>query len=244
MWPLFSRPLRTRHPVTRFTGLAIKRKKTTLKKGTECPQFNANLTFDFYPNQLDTTTFLLLMCGRTLGEDSIGQTGSQIKNSYWGKVALGSHVAGKGERDHWRTVIQNPRNVVSAWYTVKWQRRWVKQFWLSSRHARVVCQVTKTADLGRQDQSIDLLIFQNYGRYLTLHRTWEWDKVGLYLEKTSPIFCYESPMLFIPSQNKARVVMVRNTELLVFTAWLSVSCCLLLRYCLFAVEVKLHYLFY
>jgi len=42
-------------------------------------------------------------------------------------------------------------------------------------------------------------------------------------------------MLFIASQNKARVVMAWNCELLDFTAWLSVSCCLLLRYCLFAV---------
>jgi len=29
----------------------------------------------------------------------------------FGKGAVGSHVAGKGERDHWLTVIQNPRRV-------------------------------------------------------------------------------------------------------------------------------------
>jgi hypothetical protein len=57
-------------------------------------------------------------------------------------------------------VIQNPRRVVSAWHTVKWRWRWVKRSWLSSRHARVVCQVTKNANLDRHDQSSDLLIFK------------------------------------------------------------------------------------
>jgi len=102
-----------------LTGRAIKRKKTTFKQGTDCPEFNETLTFDLYPNQLETTTFILLLCSRTLGEDSIGQTGRKIKDKCLGKVALGSHVAGKGERDHWLTVVQNPRRVVSAWHMVK-----------------------------------------------------------------------------------------------------------------------------
>lgn len=102
-----------------FTGRAIKRKKTTFKQGTECPEFNETLTFDLYPNQLDTMTFLLLLCSRTMTEESIGQTGRKFKDRCLGKVALGSHVAGKGERDHWLTVIQNPRRVVSAWHTIK-----------------------------------------------------------------------------------------------------------------------------
>jgi hypothetical protein len=80
-------------------------RKTTFKQGTEYPQFNETLTFDRYPNQLETTTFLLLLCGRTLCEDSIGQTGRKIKDRCLGKVALGNHVAGKGEGDHWLTVI-------------------------------------------------------------------------------------------------------------------------------------------
>jgi hypothetical protein len=72
----------------------------TSKQSKECPQFNETLTFDLYPNRLDTTTFLLLLCSRTLGEDSIGQTDRKFKDRYLGKLALGSHVAGKGERDH------------------------------------------------------------------------------------------------------------------------------------------------
>lgn len=101
------------------TGRAIKRKKTTFKQGTECPEFNETLTFDLYPNQLDTTTFLLLLCSRTLGEESVGQTGRKVKDRCLGKVAVGSHVAGKGQRDHWLTVTQNPRRVVSNWHIVK-----------------------------------------------------------------------------------------------------------------------------
>ena len=205
MWSCFAEPYVRVIQLHGFTGRAIKRKKTTFKQGTECPEFNETLTFDLYPNQLETTTFLLLLCSRTLDEDSIGQTGRKIKDRCLGKVVIGSHVAGKGERDHWLTVIQNPRRVVSAWHTVKWRWRWVKRFWLSSRHASVVCQVTKNVNLGRQDQSIDLLVFQNYGRHLTLHRTWEWGKVGLYLERNIPHMCYEGVMLFIPSQNKSCV---------------------------------------
>jgi hypothetical protein len=102
-----------------FTGRAIKRKKTTFKQGTECPEFNETLTFDLYPNQLETTNFLLLLCSRTMGEESNGQMGRKIKDKCLGKVALGSHVAGKGGRDHWLAVIQNLRRVVSAWHTVK-----------------------------------------------------------------------------------------------------------------------------
>jgi len=48
----------------------------SFKQGTECPEFNKTLAFDLYLNQLDTTTFLILLCSRILGRDSIGQTGS------------------------------------------------------------------------------------------------------------------------------------------------------------------------
>jgi hypothetical protein len=27
---------------------------------------------------------------------------------------------GKQQRDHWLSVIQNPRRVMSAWYTLRW----------------------------------------------------------------------------------------------------------------------------
>jgi len=178
MWPCFPEPYVRVIQLHGFTGRAIKRKKTTFKQGTECPEFNETLTFDLYPNQLDTTTFLLLLCSRTVTEESIGQTGRKFKDRCLGKVALGSHVAGKGERDHWLAVIQNPRRVVSAWHTIKWRRRWVKSSWLSSRHARVVCQVMKNADLGRHDQSIDLLIFQrlwstfNSAKYVRMGKNW------------------------------------------------------------------------
>jgi len=54
----------------------------------------------------------------------------------------------------------------------------VKSSWLSSRHARVVCQMMKNADLGRHDQSIDLLIFQrlwstfNSAKYVRMGKNW------------------------------------------------------------------------
>jgi hypothetical protein len=91
----------------------------TSKQDTECPQFNETLTFDLYLYQLDTTTFPLLLCSRKLGKDSIGQTERKSKGRCLGQVALGSHVAGKGDRDHWLTVIQKPGRVISAWHTVK-----------------------------------------------------------------------------------------------------------------------------
>jgi len=119
MWPCFPGPYVRVIQLHGFTGRAIKRKKTTFKQGTECPEFNETLTFDLYPNQLDTTNFLLLLCSRTMGEESNGQMGRKIKDKCLGKVALGSHVAGKGGRDHWLAVIQNLRRVVSAWHTVK-----------------------------------------------------------------------------------------------------------------------------
>jgi hypothetical protein len=101
------------------TGRAVKRKKTAFKHGTECPEFNETLTFDLNSNQLEATTFLVLLCSRAVGEDSDDQTGRGSKDKCLGKVALGSHVLGKRQRDHWLSVIQNPRRVVSAWYTLK-----------------------------------------------------------------------------------------------------------------------------
>lgn len=101
------------------TGRSIKRKKTAFKHGTECPEFNETLTFDLSPNQLETTTFLVLLCSRTLDEGSDGQTDKKSKDKCLGKVALGSHVVGKQQRDHWLSVIQNPRRVMSAWYTLR-----------------------------------------------------------------------------------------------------------------------------
>jgi len=97
MWPSFPGPYVRVIQLTQFTGRAIKRKKTTFKQGTECPEFNETLTFDLYPNQLDRTNFLLLLCSRTLGEYSIGQTGRKIKDRCLAKVALDSHIVGKGE---------------------------------------------------------------------------------------------------------------------------------------------------
>jgi len=97
----------------------MKRKKTAFKHGTACPEFNETLTFDLNPNQLETTTFLVLLCNRTLGEGTEGKVNKKSKDKYLGKVALGSHVLGKRQRDHWLSVIQNPRRVVSAWYTLK-----------------------------------------------------------------------------------------------------------------------------
>ncbi|XP_023723264.1 synaptotagmin-5-like [Cryptotermes secundus] len=101
------------------TGRSIKRKKTAFKHGTECPEFNETLTFDLNPNQLETTVFLVLLCSRNVSEDSDGQMGRKCKDKCLGKVALGSHVLGERQRDHWLSVIQNPRRVVSAWHTLK-----------------------------------------------------------------------------------------------------------------------------
>jgi len=172
MWPCFPGPYVRVIQLHGFTGRAIKRKKTTFKQGTECPEFNETLTFDLYPNQLETTNFLLLLCSRTMGEESNGQMGRKIKDKCLGKVALGSHVAGKGGRDHWLAVIQNLRRVVSAWHTVKWRWRWLKRSWLSSRHWSVVCRVTENANLGRHDHSIDLLICQRLWSKLNASKDW------------------------------------------------------------------------
>ncbi|KDR16075.1 Synaptotagmin-3 [Zootermopsis nevadensis] len=101
------------------SGRSIKRKKTAFKHGTESPEFNETLTFDLSPSHLETTTFLVLLCSRTLCEASDGQTGKKCKDKCLGKVAIGSHVVGKQQRQHWLSVIQSPRRVVSAWYTLR-----------------------------------------------------------------------------------------------------------------------------
>ena len=58
-------------------------KKLAFKQGTECPKFNETLTFDLYLNELDTTTFLLPLCTRTLGGNSIGQTSRKLRIDVW-----------------------------------------------------------------------------------------------------------------------------------------------------------------
>ncbi|XP_069702794.1 synaptotagmin-5-like [Periplaneta americana] len=100
------------------TGRSLKRKKTAFKIATESPEFNETLTFDLVPSQLETATFLVLLCSR----DSDAATAAGDKRSRdkcLGRVALGGHVAGKRERDHWLSVMQSPRRVVSMWHTLK-----------------------------------------------------------------------------------------------------------------------------
>jgi hypothetical protein len=125
MWWCFPDPYVRVIQLNGSTGRSIKRKKTAFKHGKECPEFNETLTFDLNTNQLETT-FLVLLCTRTVSEGSDGQMGRKCKDKCLGKVALGSHVLGKRERDHWLSVIQNPRRVVSAWYALKWTAEWLK----------------------------------------------------------------------------------------------------------------------
>jgi hypothetical protein len=136
------------------TGRSIKRKKTAFKHGTECPEFNETLTFDLTPNQLETTTFLVLLCSRTVSEESDGQMDRKSKDKCLGKVALGSHVLGKRQKDHWLSVIQNPRRVVSAWYTLKWTSEWqwnADTIVVASWHSWILCQLIKNINLGCHD---------------------------------------------------------------------------------------------
>ncbi|PSN54008.1 hypothetical protein C0J52_10168 [Blattella germanica] len=103
------------------TGRSVKRKKTAFKHATECPEFNETLTFDLSPNHLESAIFLVLLCSRTVTEDGDETLtpNKKIKDKCLGKVALGSHVAGKKQRDHWLSVIQNPRRVISIWHSLK-----------------------------------------------------------------------------------------------------------------------------
>jgi hypothetical protein len=119
MWWCFADPYVRVVQLNGSTGRSIKRKKTAFKHGTECPEFNETLTFDLNPNQLEATVFLVLLCSRTTSEDNEGKTGRKCKDKCLGKVALGSHVLSERQRDHWLSVIQNPRRVVSAWHTLK-----------------------------------------------------------------------------------------------------------------------------
>ncbi|KAJ9593919.1 hypothetical protein L9F63_014633, partial [Diploptera punctata] len=103
------------------TGRSVKRKKTGFKNATECPEFNETLTFDLNPNQLETTIILILICSRLVTMDSEEDVlpNKRTKDKCLGKVAIGSHVIGKRQRDHWLSVIQNPRRVISLWHTLK-----------------------------------------------------------------------------------------------------------------------------
>ena len=142
-------------------------------------------------------TFLLLLCSRTMCEDSIGQTGRKIKARCLGKVAIGSHVAGKGDRDHWLTVIQNTQSAVSVWHTLKWRWRWVKLHWLISWYSRVVCRVTKQANLGRHDRSINLLICQRLWWKFNASKDRRRDKVWFVpLKKLSPCVLRRSIVVY------------------------------------------------
>lgn len=97
------------------TGRSLKRKKTGFRQGTESPEFNETLTFDLLPGQLETATFLVLLCSR----DAEPDTSKRGRDRCLGRVALGNHVAGKRARDHWLGVMASPRRVVSVWHTLK-----------------------------------------------------------------------------------------------------------------------------
>ncbi|XP_049942375.1 synaptotagmin-5-like [Schistocerca serialis cubense] len=105
------------------TGRSLRRKKTTFRHASENPEFNETLTFDVAPSQLESATFLVLVCTRCpdrgAGGEEKSRAGHGPKDRCLGKLALGRAVTTKKSRDHWLAMLASPRTVISLWHTLK-----------------------------------------------------------------------------------------------------------------------------
>jgi len=128
------------------SGRLVKKKKTTVQMNTKDPVFNETLNFEVSPHQLDTSRFLVALCSRRpsldmagmedialqdssdadnnafyLESDRNGRRESQPKqkDACLGKIAIGKSVASGKEREHYRSVMETPRQVFSMWHTLR-----------------------------------------------------------------------------------------------------------------------------
>jgi len=129
------------------SGRLVKKKKTTIQFNTKDPVFNETLNFEVSPHQLDSSRFLITLCSRRpeldmmVMEDIALQDSSDQDNSAYffegdkngnrrdsqgkpkdsclGKIAIGKSVTGEKEREHYRSVMETPRQVFSMWHTLR-----------------------------------------------------------------------------------------------------------------------------
>ncbi|XP_076344367.1 synaptotagmin-10-like isoform X2 [Tachypleus tridentatus] len=86
-------------------GKRIKKKKTSVKKGTLNPVYNEALVFDVPAENIEDVNLLV----KVLDYDRVGIS------EVMGCCGLGSGCIGLG-RDHWLEMIDNPRKPVAQWH--------------------------------------------------------------------------------------------------------------------------------
>lgn len=123
------------------SGRMLKKQKSSWRTGTASPAWNDTLIFDVTQAQMEHITFLLVLCSRsqlpltptssevssqsieTLPDLSLSvdDTGYEPlkQDKYIGKVVLGCNVRGEDSRNHWTSIIANPRKVTSHWHNLK-----------------------------------------------------------------------------------------------------------------------------
>jgi len=125
------------------SGRLVKKKKTTVAQSTKDPVFNETLNFEVSSHQLDSARFLITLSSRRpeeTMEDISLQDSEDMDNQFYiegdrngsrrdsqsrqkdtclGKLAIGKSVLGEKEREHYRSVMETPRQVFSMWHTLR-----------------------------------------------------------------------------------------------------------------------------
>jgi len=128
------------------SGRLVKKKKTTVQHNNKDPVYNETLNFEVSPHQLDSSRFLIALCNKRSEHDSLANmeeiglqdSSDADNNSYYfegnggrrdshgkqrdtclGKIAIGKNVKCEKEREHYRSVMETPRQVFSMWHTLR-----------------------------------------------------------------------------------------------------------------------------
>lgn len=125
------------------SGRLVKKKKTTVAQSTKDPVFNETLNFEVSSHQLDSARFLITLSSRrpeeTMEDISLQDSEdmdnqlyfegdrngfrrdsqSRQKDTCLGKLAIGKNVLGEKEREHYRSVMETPRQVFSMWHSLR-----------------------------------------------------------------------------------------------------------------------------
>ncbi|KAK6644955.1 hypothetical protein RUM43_001231 [Polyplax serrata] len=112
------------------SGKCLKKKKTCFKQGEYSPIFNQTLIFDLSTESLEQTVFLILLCTKLMTASHNSDESSSIdgdiekslkenKDKVLGMIVLGRNVKCTRARNHWVTVMQNPRKMISVWHELR-----------------------------------------------------------------------------------------------------------------------------
>ncbi|XP_011499388.1 PREDICTED: synaptotagmin-10-like isoform X2 [Ceratosolen solmsi marchali] len=88
-------------------GKRIKKKKTSVKKGSLCPIYNEAFVFDVPAANIMDVSLII----KVIDYDRIGS------NELMGCTAIGANFIGIG-KNHWLEMLDNPRKPVAQWYTL------------------------------------------------------------------------------------------------------------------------------